>query len=233
MKNKINKVFIIGSKPDILYPEGIVPDVVVGANVAVQRIQKYKNEATLYGVVSNYIFTKRDKVCTVDYNEIKESYVDTLFVTALKTVTEESKYNLSQTTFNQNNIIYLNEKILNKCKNKYISNKFILKNYGLKGLFKYYLYNLKGKKNRFTHISTGMLSLAIMLEQYKNIKMDIYLLGIGIDPNSGHFYDKNIIMSDYHLEKDKEFIKNVVKFNNLINVYATDPLLKKYIESHK
>lgn len=230
MNNKPIKIFIVGSKPDIVYPENISPDIVVGVNAAISRVQQYKERTKIYGVVSNYIFTEKNNDCLVAYDKIKNSYVNKLYVTALGTITNESRSKFNLTSFVNSEVEYLSEEKLNIGKNRYFNYKDIFNNYGFIASLKYLKFNFKGKKNRYTHISTGILALSIILEEFKSEKVEIYLLGIGIDPTSGHFYDKKQIISDYHLEKDKEFLKNVVKSNNNAKLYATDPLLFEYLD---
>jgi len=228
VKNKnIKTVFIVGSKPDINYPDDVMADVIFGVNGGISRIQNYNIPS--YGVITNLAFTNKDSGCKATFDNIKDSIVDKLFVTNLQTQTEESQIRFNQTNLKNADVNYLDEIKLNKIKNKYFPILRVFKNYGFYGLYKFMKFNIKGKKNKFTHISTGMLALALVLEEYKNEEVIIYMLGIGIDPNSGHFYDQNKIISDYHLEKDKEFIKNVVKSNNNAKIYATDSLLSEYL----
>lgn len=76
--------------------------------------------------------------------------------------------------------------------------------------------------------STGMWGLAYALKNIRNIS-SIYLIGIGFNPDSGHFYDNRFKYGNGHIESDKYFIKDVLRKWRKVNIEVTDPESKKIL----
>ena len=87
-----------------------------------------------------------------------------------------------------------------------------------------------GKYNP-TEVSTGIIALAYALD--RSLENDIYVIGIGIDENSGYVHSDKAVYNYFHIPRDIFFIKSLIKKDLISKIFFTDPELKSNIESWK
>lgn len=204
MKN----IFIVGSKPGGSFPS-VKPDVIYAANGAIFKACSAGFESTeIKGVVSNYIFCMDDPPCVEALEIIKGCSVEELVVVnaldqeseippeikvkSVRFVSKRERFELFYDTVGWIHIVIW------LFKNKNL--KKIKKNLG--GFFS--KHELPGLKP-----STGMLSLLLAIRE-NGAEHSYYLVGVGVDPNSNHFYSSTRY-GDKHIDADTMILDELRK----------------------
>jgi len=214
------KIFIVGSKPNVTWPD-LEPDYIYAANGALARVQQF-TKSKIIGVISNYVFTKLNEGAIKTFNLINNTKANKIIITPIN-----KKHTRIALSIKDTNIIYKKYKYMSMCELMYLKiSIYGIKNL-LKNLFKQNIYNILkllynilrscDTNSSILHISTGMLALAVALQRHKE-PSDIYIIGIGFESGDGHFYDKTKLYPSAHIENDFTFYnicKNKYKKHNI------------------
>ena len=236
-KTKKKVAFVIGSKPDAHFPE-VVPDIIITANSAIKKVQDYYGKVEIVSIMSDQIFSNNvipGEEGFIDDAQfyIKNSQMNKLVL--LKTLSK-SRYTID---FNEwlifDNYVSLTRWGYHRLIFKFVSFKesfiHMIKKEKFNHIFKTIYQTIRYGKYNPTEVSTGILALAFALD--RSLEYDIYVIGVGIDQNSGYEFSDNSKYNYFHIPRDIFFIKSLIK-NGLINkIFFTDPNLINYIEIWK
>jgi hypothetical protein len=244
--NKSDKrrvVYVVGSKPDPNFPD-MIPDEVYFANAAVKTYSDRFNGIEKNLIISDQIFSNNEtndgKLKNASIGSLRNTReyirgvkVDRLWVYSVTSRKNyHGKYKIIENIddyifYNKRECIYL-DKIQWGILRLYSMKDFykIIKMLKMK-TFVIMIYKMLYKSVlSFMELSTGVLSLYIAIN--RNVGADIYLIGVGIDPNSGYSYSVNSKYSDYHIYNDILFLKNIIKQHSN-SVTITDTTLRDLI----
>jgi hypothetical protein len=245
MKRKI--IFVIGSKPDAIIPE-IKPDKIYFANTSIKMYEgKYDLNITNL-VFSNLIFSNNEKKSNNPKNPkigslktardyirgVKCNDLILLHITSRKVVRSKHKIieDFKQYIFsNRVHHIYLDKVQIGMV--KLLNIFWLLKSFrSIDSIKKNFIFLYKLIFNSIfstIEVSTGVHALYWALENNKD--SDIFLIGSGINPNSGYSFKTLNKFSDYHISADLHFVSEVRKrcINNN-TIFITDPELKSATE---
>lgn len=214
MHNNRKAIFIVGSKPEAIFPN-IQPDIVYAVNGAINRVQFLKNKSELIGIISNYVFSLNTEQAKLTRTILSDCKVDKLITTSL---TLKRKQLLHPKSIN---LLYKNFEHINAYIENYLKLKFVKKNSLLKkiiyddsivGIVDFINCVLTGNKPKELKISTGIFSLVLALSRSTS-PADIYVIGIGLEKGSKHFYDQSKVYDprNKHIDCDKFFLQNINK----------------------
>lgn len=230
MNNSKNIIFIVGSKPDAIFPN-VQPNLIVAANGALARVQHYHDNCKIIGVFSKYVFfdsntLSLEKNCKVDkliiFGSIKKKdYKSNSFVHPERAGIKynEIKY-VSTTRIERIKLTYYNKLFLIK---------HLLRNYSLSKKLSLCITFLKKRVIKPLKISTGMISLIFAIREIRTYST-IYIIGYGLNSknNEAHFYDqKKLYNAKKHSYPDLLFIYNLKKKYPYYELMFTDPLTYK------
>lgn len=236
---KNNVIFIVGSKPDAIFPE-IKPNLIIAANASIKRVQNYYGKTKIIGILSDQIFSNNDCVGEDGFLEknrqyIKDSNIDNLVL--LKTL-PKSKY-----VAKVEDIINIGSpkiKVLNRWQYvKLIINYvgflnsflYMLKTYKIYEIIKTLYQTLRYGKYNPAEVSTGMICLAYAINNFKYSK--IYVIGIGIEKDSGYSFTSKARYNIFHIDKDLFFVRSLLKNKIFKNIVFTDKYFNKKINEMK
>ncbi len=206
-------IFIIGSKPNPTFPN-CKPDIAIGVNGAISYSKEKKFEADeFWGVLSGSSIIGWEERTETTVKAIEDSIVDELifWYDLNKKVPPLEKY-LQYSKF-----IELDLEVRSQLVNSFIPNnkKFFSIFSGLIKRPRSTLIELYNKD--FYHglkPSSGLLAAWYAISRFPQFKK-IYLIGIGLDPDSGHFYDgQSRPYGEWHIKADR------ILYNSLINLYG-------------
>lgn len=215
---KRKTVFVIGSKPDVSYPN-MSPDIVVGANGAVKRLNQF-DKAYKIGIITNSLFNNQNYKI---YQLIESVKVDELAIIQFKR--EKNLLIRSEDC----KIVCEKRLMISRLYKAWIEIKSLNKKKNIKTFFKDYkptdylkeIYRIFIKRKvSFLRTSTGVFGVPFVLNKYKN-GMDIYLIGIGLKAGTVHFHDKNHIYPEGHIIHDLRYLK-CLQSNKNINIHIAD-----------
>jgi hypothetical protein len=233
--NKLSyqNIFVVGSKPDAIFPE-VKPDLVISANSAIKRVQKYYGQVPVISIMSDQVFSdnviKGEEGYLNDVREyIKGSKTNELVILKtlpkyriIKKYIDYIEYTKSKSftrwEYHKMTINYVS--IYDAIESSFQNDSFL---FILKTIYQTVRY---GKFNPL-EISTGMISLVYALFNYKYQK--IYIIGIGVNQCSGYSYSNNSVYNYFHVPRDILLFKSLAKKNLLKKLAFTDPYVKELV----
>lgn len=226
---KSSYILIIGSRPGLEMPIE-TPLAVFCANSALSRAQGFLGRCNVTSVISNYLLLMDNCGSIAARNAIKGCSANDLLVFSLND--DHAWREAAEKLIAFQNARFLHNANLLKAKASPFAAGDILKlcmvsllRYRLRSLFS----QARKAKPKVLHLSTGVLSLALAMRAYPNVK-NFYLAGIGLS-SGGHFYDNSVLYPNSHNDSDKLFLRAVVRNMPHINLRTDDPGLTSYLDS--
>jgi hypothetical protein len=205
-------VVIAGSKPNPVFPD-VVPDYFIGANGAIAYAERYGKEVVKWGVISNSLLVLENEGIATTRKILDGSCLDNLYIINFRSIKMErfTPYEIFGALKNVTRLSRFNKTI----RTLRVIGLTSLANYLGKipidiNFFSFIKYLLIRQSIKELHLSTGMMSLVIAISEIEKIDK-IYLVGIGFEPNSGHFYVRNEIYGSGHIIQDKFFFDHMKK----------------------
>lgn len=225
MKLAQKEVFILGAKPDPVFPK-VSPTKVYAANGAIYLAQRYVGASIVTGLVAKRLLIANEKMrSSTTSSVINGCKLDRLLICggAGNNRSFDSPEMRGVTT---NSVQRLSRFKTLSLKMRYASWRRLFANLDL--------YSHGGGQNSLISaiiktrslpalgISSGLLATLVALSENKDRNARFHLIGISLNPNGGHFHDVNSGPRP-HLLADQEMIKDLYRNIGKQKLIFTDP----------
>ena len=203
----------------------MVPDVIIAANGAISRVQKFYGKCRIIGVVSHSILIGESEVILSTLNVLKLCKVNDLIIVNYQNKFKDCIDRLKMEITNpQINYLTRGEKsklILSEVKFKILI-KYIFSTRTFPQILKVLLQLIVRNHCEPLRLSTG--AICILLALAECLPEELFVIGIGLDAYSSHHYDKNNIYGFGHLESDSFYFSHLKK--KATKIHFTDSGLR-------
>lgn len=224
-------VFVIGSKPDATFPND-TPNIIIAVNGAIKLAQRFaKRNVRIIGIVSDYVFNENNKFCKAAFSQIAGCQVNDLIVIKAAPHSQINKSLHDKVIYDR--LFFINRWERTKTTLKVVRKRELisklLSQQNLYGWLGHVFYFIKRRQIRAIKVSTGIFGLCMAISQLPSMPKNIWLIGIGLEPGSGHFYEKTKIYPPNHIAADKLVISLILAKHIDTRIRSTDAELNKYI----
>ena len=231
-KDHAMNIFIIGSKPDPIFPD-VKPDVVFAANGALTHAQAAFETAKIISVLSDYVLFGDTPACEGAWTVLKGARCHELILSQSHwcNPAPEDVAAISPVTFDHLSKIRHFEKttrIIKALKRDVLCSQ-------IKRLFKHqplrFLYLMLFKQQiDGLKLSTGALALSQAMRMYPDAEK-YYMFGIGLDAAAAHFYNKAKIYGAQHVLADGLYYQAILREYGTNKLVFTDPNVKSSLQT--
>ena len=229
----MRSVFVVGSKPEAVFPDCIEPDVVYAANGALDRVQKYAKTAKIISVLSSYILSSEISTASKTRDIIAGSAADKVVLLTNSAVKRD--ISLESLDIKYHEMIYISPrdrtKLVANQVGYYSSIRQVYRDGGLRSCIAGIYNFMFGRSVQPLKISSGLLGMAIELAS-TNSAQDIHLVGIGLNANSGHFYDANKSYGRGHIDVDRFYLNVVAQRFSTLNLSSDDSSISNVFNTY-
>ena len=204
-------VGVFGSKPDPIIPD-VVFDKVYAANAALEQAQQH-HYCSKVSVLSGYVFSANSE-CLKCWEHIRECQADFVHVVNSNATSEQDIEDRIRSELRVEGFdivepwsrIRLITKVLGWRAALSIVNSSPLV-FRCRDFFRI----IRGTEPRSLRVSTGVYALCYAIEQSESARPTYYVIGIGVEGGTGHFYDKGIIYPNFHRNADLKVLLELKK----------------------
>ncbi len=226
VKSGKKRVWVVGSKPSAMFPNND-PDVIYAANGAMSRIQEY-GEYFRVGVLSSYLLESERNLNSV-WEELNGCRVDKLIIA--RRTPYNPDVNPDDIGLRPGDVEMIRERVIAFKMVKLLGIYEMLRRVWVSrkvgGLLRAIVNTIIGKPIQDTKLSTGLLCLLLSMDKYNLANYN--LIGIGLDPSTGHHYNLGQKYGSDHIDVDRWFLNCIVESDMVGEVKSDDSTIRDVI----
>lgn len=227
------EAFVVGSKPEAVFPRAM-PSVVYAANGAIGRVQTYQSHAEINAVLSSYVLSTSREGSGPTREMISQCNVDNIIIVETNNITEDvslSELNLNATSIRRISPIDKSRLVVSQVGLSDTIRKIYLST-GCVGILKSVINYGLGRPVQGIKVSNGLFGMSLCIHEKRDIET-IHLIGIGLDAESGHYYDSDKKYGNDHISKDRFYINRISSTRCDIRLTSDNDEVSKVITSNR